>query len=232
MKLAIMQPYLFPYIGYYQLINAVDTFVIYDNIQYIKGGWINRNRLRLNNEVQMFTIPLEKSSSSSEIKNREVLSNQHGEKNINKILRLINASYRKSPYFKEIYPLIEDCFYFQNKNLFHYVQNSITTTLKYLDLNINIIVSSSLDIDHSLKHQEKVIAICKCFKTKQYINSIGGYSIYDSDKFLSKNIEIKFLKVGNIKYKKNTISNLSIIDLLMNYSKNEIKNMLNNYELI
>ena len=89
-----------------------------------------------------------------------------------------------------------------------------------------------MNINHNLKHQEKVIAICKNFETRQYINSIGGSSIYDSDKFLSKNIDLKFLKVGEIKYKMNTINNLSIIDLLMNYSKNEIKNMLNNYELI
>ena len=125
MKISIMQPYFLPYIGYYQLINATDKFVIYDNVQYIKGGWINRNRLFLNNKIQTFTIPLKKSSSYSKIKDRSVLSNEHGQKIISKILRKIDCNYRNSKYFNDIYPIIEKCFYFDNKNLFDYVYNSI-----------------------------------------------------------------------------------------------------------
>lgn len=227
-----MQPYFFPYIGYFQLINATETFVIYDNIQYIKGGWINKNRLLFNNKIQTFTVPLKKSSSFSEIKSRRVLSNVHGQKIIAKILRLINGNYCNSRYFSDVYPIIVGCFSFDSKNLFDYIYNSINVIINYLDIKTNLIISSELSINHDSKHQDKVIEICKNLKADQYINSIGGYDIYSMTKFSSKNINLKFLKVGDIDYKKETIKGLSIIDLLMNYSKIEINNMLDNYELV
>ncbi len=70
MKLAIMQPYFFPYIGYFQLINTVDEFVVYDNIEFTKKGWINRNRILVNGKDEYITLPIKKDSDFLHVKDR------------------------------------------------------------------------------------------------------------------------------------------------------------------
>ena len=119
MKLGIINTF-FPYIGYYQLIKIVDIFVIYDNIQYIKGGWVNRNRLILNGKVQMFTVPLANASNYLDIKDRYISNDSNG-KNINKGISQIENSYRKYPYFNNVFPLVEKTLTYKNKNLFDFL---------------------------------------------------------------------------------------------------------------
>ena len=114
MKLAIMQPYFLPYIGYFQLIAAVDTFIIYDNVKYTKKGWINRNRLLLNGRDAMFSLPLKKDSDYFDIDKRELAN----EFNPNKLLNQIIGAYRHAPQFKETLPLIEKIIQIPEKNLF------------------------------------------------------------------------------------------------------------------
>ncbi len=230
MKIGIMQPYLFPYLGYYQLINAVDTFVIYDNIQYIKGGWINRNRLLLNGQIQMFTIPIAKASNYLNINERYISSDINGKKNINKILFSIENSYKKAPFFNDIFPLIEEIFNFNNNNLFEYLHFSLIKILDYMKIKTPINISSEININHSLKHQNKVLSICKKLNATDYINSIGGVTLYDYKKFKSNGFELSFLKTL-INLKVNS-SSLSIIDILMNNSITDVNNMLNQYEII
>ncbi len=230
MKLGIMQPYLFPYIGYYQLIKIVDTFVIYDNIQYIKGGWVNRNRLILNGKVQMFTVPLANASNYLDIKDRYISNDSNGKKTINKIISQIENSYRKYPYFNNVFPLVEKTLTYKNNNLFDFLYFSIQSILDYLGIKTTIKISSELDIDHTLKHQDRVISICNNMKSKTYINSIGGLSLYNNESFKSSGIDLLFikslLKINDLDH------SLSIIDLLMEYSKKEINQMLNKYELM
>ena len=72
MKLAIMQPYIFPYLGYFQLLNSVDHFVFYDDVNFIKGGWVNRNQLLINNQNKFFTVPLKKIISFTPINEVEI----------------------------------------------------------------------------------------------------------------------------------------------------------------
>lgn len=230
-KTAIMQPYFFPYLGYWQAINAVDTYVVYDDVTYIKGGWINRNKILLNEQAHLITLPLQNSSSFKNINEIEITNNP---KIISKILRSIQYAYTKAPYFNNIMPIIEDLIE-NNINIAQLNYNSIIKICEYLKIGTKIIFSSKLDKDNSLHAQDKVIHINKLLGSDIYINAIGGQELYDRGEFKQNGIELKFIKMGDIKYqqfKNGFIPNLSIIDVMMFNSVKQIKDMLNNYELI
>lgn len=234
MKIAIMQPYFFPYIGYFQLINAVDEFILYDNIEYSKKGWINRNRILVNNSDSYITIPLKKDSDFLHIRERFLADSWKTDKN--KMLNRITESYRKAPYFENVYHIIEDCILFKEINLFEFIKNSIYKVNSFLGINTPVVVSSTLDINHKLKSEEKVIEICKSRKAKIYINPIGGLNIYKKENFIEKGIELFFLKSGDFSYNQfndKFVPWLSILDVMMFSKKENIKNYLDNsYSLI
>lgn len=232
MTLAIMQPYLFPYIGYWQLINAVDTFVIYDNIQFSKKGWFHRNNILLNGKKTLFSIPLKKGSDSLDVVERYI--SDGADKEINKIIRQIENGYKKAPYFEDVFPMIKEIFQNKEKNLFKYIYNSVLQVCDYLEIDTKIIISSTIDIDHSLKSQDKVIALNKVLNATKYINPIGGIELYDFEKFQNENIELAFLNSNVPEYNqfgKEFIPYLSIIDILMFNNIKEIKKMLKDYKL-
>ncbi len=231
MKLGIMQPYFLPYIGYFQLLNAVDQYVIYDNIQYTKKGWINRNRILQNGKDTLFTIPVEKDSDYLNIKDRFV-SNSFDKK---KLLNQIREAYRKAPCYESVMPLIENIVNYEDNNLFAYIYYSIKEICKQLDIETQIIVSSTIDIDHSLKGQDKVIAFCKHLGATDYFNAIGGMELYSISDFAKENINLHFLSTNPIEYKqyKNEfIPYLSTLDVMMFNPVDDIKKMLNEYKLI
>ncbi|KKG83652.1 hypothetical protein DU55_04160 [Methanosarcina mazei] len=239
MKIAGMQPYFLPYIGYWQLMNAVDKFVVDGSVQYIKAGWINRNYILINNSKSfLFTIPLKKSSdagaSSRKISER-FISDQYFGRDADKFLRTIRHAYGKAPYFNEAMPVIEKCFLYEEKNLSKFIYNSIQVISEYLGITTEIIFWHHNDIDPSLKGQERVLEICRNFSATSYINPIGGLELYDSKSFESNGIELKFLKSKTHEYGQfgnEFVPNLSIIDVIMFNSKSDIKKMLNMYELI
>jgi hypothetical protein len=233
MKVAIMQPYFFPYIGYFQLINSVDKFIIYDNIQYTKKGWINRNRILVNKKDQLITLPIRKDSDYLNIIERELSESWEIDKN--KMLNVIKSSYNKAPYFQDTFELISKCLNNPETNLFKFIYDSIISINNYLEIKTPIIISSTVDIDHTLKSQDKVLSLCKKQNTDTYINSIGGVELYDKETFKKNNIELNFIKSNPIQYKQfnnEFISWLSMIDVMMFNSKQQIKEYLNNYTLI
>lgn len=234
MKVAIMQPYFLPYIGYFQLLNKVDIFIIYDNIQFTKKGWINRNRILLNGNDQLFSIPLKKDSDYLNVNQRFLAESFNAE--VLKTLRKIENSYRKAPNFNEVYPLIKRIFTYKEENLFKFILNSVKELNNYLGITTELIVSSDIDIDHSLKSSEKVIAICENLKGTNYINPIGGIDLYMKSNFEKKGIVLQFLKPElNIypQFKNKFIPGLSMLDVMMFNSKDEIMfGMINKYELI
>lgn len=228
MKLGIMQPYFLPYIGYFQLINAVDRFVLYDNIKYTKKGWINRNRIFTNGKEEFITLPLKKDSDFLNIDQRYLASSFPLEKK--KILRKVKESYQMAPYFSEIYKLFEGILDFDNSNLFHFVYNSLMMVCNYLKISKEFIASSTLPIDHTLKAENKVLAICKQMNTDYYINPIGGVKLYSKENFTKNNIALSFLSPHTIVYyQSNTefIPNLSILDVMMFNSKEKILHFIN-----
>lgn len=227
MKIAIMQPYLFPYIGYFQLMYAVDEFVIYDNIEFTKKGWINRNRILINGKDSFITVPLKKDSDYLDIKDRYLAESWTIDRK--KMLNRITESYRKAPYFDSIYHIIEKCILHEENNLFNFLLNSLNVIKEYLGIKTNLVISSSVPIDHSLKSKEKVIAICKARNSFIYLNPIGGLQLYNKIDFKSEGIDLLFLKANEHSYKQfnNTfVPWLSIIDVIMFNSKDEIKKQL------
>ena len=233
MNLAIMQPYFFPYIGYWQLIDAVDTFVIYDNIQFTKKGWFNRNNFLFDGKAKLFSVPIRKDSDQLNVVERYL--SETSAKDINKIISQIENAYKKAPYFNDVFPFISDIFRFDERNLFSYIYFSVKEICKYLDINTKIIVSSSVDIDHSLKGQEKVLAISKALNATRYINPVGGISLYDYDVFNKAHIELNFLKSSIISYDQfrgDFIPHLSIIDIMMFNNKEDVKEMLTKFQLL
>ena len=233
MCIGIMQPYFFPYIGYFQLVKAVDTFVVFDNIQYTRVGWFRRNNILQNGQKHLFSIPLKKDSDYLSVRER-VLS-KDSDQQIRKIIANIENGYHKAPYYNEVFPLLKDVFGSGEKNLFDYIYHSIQQVVEYLEIDTKIILSSTLDIDHQLKSAEKIIAINKFLHSDHYINAIGGKELYDKDRFVKEGITLNFLETGDMEYKQfnnKFVPNLSIIDVMMFNSKDEIKEMLNRYRLI
>ena len=232
MKLAIMQPYFLPYIGYWQLLNAVDEFIVYDNIKYTKKGWINRNRILSNDKDVYITLSLKKDSDYLDIRDRFLMSDDTNNK---KELNRISQLYRKAPYFNEVFPIIENIMINCNLNLFWFIYKSIVDIKNYLEINTNLIISSTVDIDHSLKSEDKVISLCNSRKADIYINAIGGIELYDKDKFKDKDIDLYFIKSNKISYKQygnEFIPWLSILDVLMFNSKEHVIEMLSEYTLV
>ena len=232
MRLGIMQPYFFPYIGYWQLINAVDQYVVYDDIQFIKGGWINRNRILLDGQIKYFNVPMLGASPNKLINEISVNTNP---KLANKNLRVIEGAYKKAPYFNKIFPLLREIICSSQENLAQYLFKSIQIICSYLDIRTRLILSSELPKDCSLKGQEKILTICRLLGASEYYNAIGGRELYDFKLFKASNIVLKFLKPDTIFYHQfdaDFQENLSIIDIMMFNSKEQIGEMLNQYTLI
>jgi hypothetical protein len=232
MRIAIMQPYLLPYIGYFQLINCVDKFVVYDNIQYSKKGWINRNRILVNGRDDYFTIPLKKDSDFLNVNQRFIADSYAKEKN--KIITRINELYKKAPQYQIISPLIAEVFNAEFDNLFEFILNSLKKICAFLEIKTELILSSEISIDHSLKAQDKVIALCKKLNATHYLNPIGGTELYSKSVFKENNIELNFIKSNDIEYPQfnyDFMPWLSIIDVLFFNSKQDIQQFLNSYTI-
>lgn len=222
-----------PYIGYWQLLSAVDTYVVYDNIEYTKKGWFNRNRILEIDHDKLFTIPLKKDSDFLPINQRSLSTDSTAD--IARTLRIIQQNYKKAPYFAAAYPVIEQCFLFSDKNLFEYIFNSIKAICTYLTIKTNIVFASKAAIDHSLKAEKKVLAICKTLQADTYINAIGGKELYDKAEFKSSGIDLRFIKSKPVEYQqfgKPFVPWLSIIDVMMFNDQATITRMLDQYELL
>jgi hypothetical protein len=227
-----MQPYFLPYIGYFQLITAVDKFLIYDNIKYTKKGWINRNRLLLNGKDETFTIPLAKTSDSLNIveRNLSVTFNRR------KLLNKFRGAYGKAPQFKIIFPLLEQIVNFDDDNLFRFVHHSIKQICSFLGIVTPISNTSAIKINHGLKAQDKVLALCKAMGAEIYINPIGGTKLYDNEAFSNVGLDLKFIKFCPFEYEQlgnAFIPGLSIIDVLMFNPLDRVQNeIFYNFKLV
>ena len=214
MTIGIMQPYFFPYLGYWQLISTVDRYVVYDDVTYIKGGWINRNNILINGKASLITLPLDNSSSFKKINEIEITKDK---KPVEKLIRSIGMAYAKAPYRDEVMPLIEDLL-LRNTNIARLNYESILKIKEYLGFDTEIILSSSMAKNDALKGQDKVIHINKLLGATRYINAIGGMELYNRQDFEAEGLELKFLQMRNISYKQlknDFVPYLSIIDVLM-----------------
>lgn len=232
MKLGIMQPYFFPYIGYWQLMNTVDKYVIYDDVNYIKRGWINRNRILMNDEPHIINLKMNGASQNKRI-NEIYVSDDNVYKN--KLIKTIEHCYKKAPLFDKAFPILEEIIHYDEEILSLYLENLIKKIAEYLEIKTEIVLSSNIEKDNNLRGQNKILKICKHLGAKEYYNAIGGVGLYSPGEFESNGIKLRFLKTEAIEYKqfKNKfVPNLSIIDVMMFNSKDEIRNILGRYSLM
>lgn len=232
-KVGLMQPYLFPYIGYFQLIHAVDEFIIYDDVQWIKNGWINRNRILVDGKAEYLTLPVKKSSLSTLICEKEFPDDIEERKK--ELIALIAKSYKGAPQYDHAYPVIEECFNYKTMKVEEFVANSLRVCCSYLGVTTPIMHSSQIDKTPGLRAQQRVIDINKQVKSGHYINPIGGTELYQKDVFKKENMELSFIKSKAVTYSQfnnEFVPWLSIIDVMMFNSVGEIKKLLEEYELV
>lgn len=230
-KVAVMQPYLFPYIGYFQLIYACDCFINYDDVKYIKRGWINRNYILCNSEPLLFTMPLEKASQNKSIRDISIYDDASWKR---KFLTTLHFSYKNAEFYKNIITLLEDILFFESRNLSVFILNSIKKISEYLSIPTEITDSSSVFNNDNLKKEKRIIDICRKTGADEYINPAGGIELYSKKDFESEGIKIKFLKPGYISYKQfgsKFTENLSIIDVLMFNPQKKVSEFLKEFEL-
>jgi len=225
MKLAIMQPYFIPYIGYFQLIAAADLFIVYDNIKYTKKGWINRNRILRNGGDAMISLPLKADSDDLNVVDRRLADDF----NPRRLLAQIEGAYRKAPFFAATRALVEDILACEERNLFGFIHHSIVRTCTHLGIDTPIRISSSFPIDHGLKADQKVLALCAAAGADAYINPIGGTELYSGADFAARGVTLSFLRARGFEYPQfgaPFVPWLSIIDVMMFNSPDTIAHLL------
>ena len=233
MKVAIMQPYLFPYIGYWQLINAVNKFVILDDVNYIMRGYINRNNILLNGKVHKFTVPIKQASQNKLIMETKLSFDQ---KEKGKFLTTIHSAYKKAPYYKEVDLILRDIICYEEDDLTNYIYHSLKKITQYLGIETEIVFSSKITKDNTLKAQERIIEICKKLGADTYVNPSGGRRLYQQERFQQEGIQLYFLdsKIHEIVYNQGMdgfVGSLSVIDIMMFNDVKKIKEFLKEYEL-
>ena len=233
MKLAIMQPYLFPYIGYFQLLNAVDRFVIYDDVSFIKQGWINRNKILINGKEHLFTVHLKHASSFEIIKNT-LINERLYFKWRDKFLKTLQFNYQKAPYFKNVYFIIEEVLSSESEYISRLAVNSLKAISNYLGIESFIVESSTTYQNSHLYGQERIIDICKKEKAIMYLNLHGGINLYSRNYFNNQQLTLSFITSLYSEYRQfenKFVPWLSIIDVLMFNSTEQTHKMLKNYKL-
>jgi hypothetical protein len=232
MHVAIMQPYFLPYIGYFQLIAAVDRFVIYDRIEYTKKGWVNRNRILRNGDAVMFTVPLKNAPDHLHICERHLADSFDRVK----LRAQFEGAYRKAPEYDNVMPLLTEIIMSPASSLFDYVRHSIAACCGYLGVETPLIVSSEIEAEPLRRGAARVISLCKQLDADRYTNPIGGLDLYRPSEFAAEGIDLRFMQSIPDRYPQFGAPFqpfLSIADVMMFNSVNRIRQMLTDgYSLI
>lgn len=235
MKIAIMQPYFFPYLGYFALIKHTEQFILFDTPQFIRHGWIERNQiLKPDGELLYIKVPLKKHSRETPINKIEINNN---EKWREKILAQLIPYKKKAPYYKDVINLINSIFNLKSESIAELNYISLLETCKYLGINTPITIWSKMDVQIEKVNapDEWALKICKAIKADVYYNPTGGMSFFDINKYKNEGIDIFFLKYVPETYNQITdkfVPFLSIIDVMMFNSPEKINSLLENYELL
>jgi hypothetical protein len=233
MKLAIMQPYFFPYIGYWQLIYAVDRFVIYDDVNYIKGGWINRNRILIEGEPAYITVPLHQASSFKRICDTTLQPSSSWR---NKRVKMIEMTYRRAPNFAAVFPVIEWLIRYETDSLTDYLVHQLQSLSAFMDIKTEFVTTSRCYQNSGLSGQQRILDICLREVATDYINPQGGQDLYESNAFRRRGIDLHFLIMHPVPYPQRSstafVPYLSIIDALMELGPIQIRQHLEAFDLI
>ena len=212
---AIMQPYLFPYIGYWQLLQAADCFVVYDDVNYINRGWINRNRILVNGEPLLVTLPLLQASQNRKIRDIEIAPTAQWRP---RLMRTMEMAYRKAPCFDQVFPVVERILGHGDTNLAGFLSHQLHCLARFMGLDTRIVTSSTVYQNSHLAAQERILDICRQEQATTYINAQGGRSLYEPSAFSERGIDLRFIAMRPLPYRQRSDSftpYLSIIDALM-----------------
>lgn len=230
MIVAIMQPYFFPYIGYFQLMKAVDVFVLYDDAQYMKGGWINRNKIILNGSAAWLTLPVRRDGITTAINQRYYLPDSNG---LEQARNRVDAAYSKTTAYNEIAPLVFQLITYHDCNVARYNANLLMELGRQLQTDCTFAFSSQIAKPNGLKGEAKVIALCRALGATHYVNPIGGHKLYDPKNFRKAGLKLSFLKtrVPPLSLPEGP-QHLSIIDSLMRYGFDQCITQMSQYALL
>lgn len=212
-RLAIMQPYLFPYLGYYQLVKSVDEFIFLDDVNFIKGGYINRNSILMKGQAHRFSLPVRDMSSFRTIRDHSYLPGGEG-----KLLDQIQHAYSRAPYFFQVRELMQRVLKDESDSVASTNARSVTAVLGYLGIEMPCFFSSEVDPERRLAGSDRVIKLCKDRQGSIYINAPGGRTLYDPALFESNGLRLGFIQPRLSEYQQKSpafVSGLSIIDALM-----------------
>ena len=211
---AIMQPYFFPYIGYFHLIAAADIFVFFDDVQYIDRGWSNRNRILVHGKAHTVTLPVKSAPRENAYSEREYCLDQIERS----ILKPIRFNYAKAPQFSSVMPLIEEILSYPSPNVARFNANLVEKVSRLLRLTTDFRFSSEIEVGANLKAQDRIIAVTSAIGAARYINAAGGQSLYSKEAFDAAGIDLKFIQSEMVPYAQfsdDPVVGLSIIDVLM-----------------
>jgi hypothetical protein len=235
MTIAIMQPYFFPYLGQFQLINAVERFVLCDDVQYIRHGWINRNRILKPGEgFYYITVPIAKHESRTLIKDIRTVEGYDWK---DKILKQTEHYKKRSLHYSRVNELLKECFSYNETNITKLNALCLKAACDYIGIDFKVEITSEMGFDYSgiTCTDDWAITISKQLNATTYLNPPGGAELYDKGKFLENDIQLSFVKPQLKEYDQQRSSfepGLSIIDIMMFNSPTEIKGMLNDYQLL
>ena len=232
MKLVVMQPYFFPYLGYFQLLHACDTFVFYDDVNYIKNGWINRNRLLLGGEPHYFTVPLAGASAFARID--QTRFNAGDARWRRKMVETFRAAYRRAPHRDAALALLEGALALDTDLIAELARRSVTSVLEYVGIERTLRESSRAYANAQLSGQARVLDICRREGAGTYINPPGGRHLYDDESFRRAGVELRFLAARLPAYDQGGVAfvpGLSMLDVIAWCDQPRIAAMLGDYEL-
>lgn len=239
MTLGIMQPYLFPYLGYFQLMNCVDKYLFCGDMQYIRWGWVNRNQLRIHNLNQpyFFTFPAAGDDHRKKINERHY---ENLKRSCDKLKRSICQDYRKAVNFEEAYSVVEEALSFQEDNVARFNMHANEAIARYLGIGAEISCTDIVEDEefwhefNRLDREERGVYLCQYYKARTFINAIGGTALYRKEFFAENGIELCFLRMDDVVYPqfgKEFIPNLSIIDVMMHNRPDALRLLLKQYRL-
>ncbi len=223
-----MQPYLFPYLGYFQLIDTVDHFILFDDVHYMKGKWINRNRIIVNDRIHCLTVPLSKSSQNKLIKELQLLDDDGWKA---RLLKTIALAYGKAPEFGRVFPVIENIVWNKEKNLAAFIDYSVRTICSFMGIGTKISCSSNLQNScFGARGEDRIINICLAEQATGYVNLSNGKNLYDRSRFLGRGIDLQFIALqrGRLyrQFNGHFFADLSIIDVLMFNDQQQLQQLL------
>lgn len=227
-----MQPYFFPYLGYFSLLDSVDAFLVYDDVNFIRRGWVNRNNFLGAQGAYRYTLPVQNASQNKQICDLNISQfNEHKKQ----FLTSIEHSYKKAPYYEETAFLLNRIYATDDDNLSSFLTRSLQLVANYIGMSVTILRSSELKIAQDKARQDRIIEICKVLEATTYINASGGAELYDSSSFEIEKIALKFIQFEGAAYKQHKsspfISNLSVVDGMMFNSPSDLLSIIKRYSI-